>query len=53
MNKPLATSLTVMWCVLGLSQETAMAETINFDQEKTGALPTGWKAGVTGRGWPK
>jgi hypothetical protein len=46
----------VLWivaCVLGLSMETTMAETINFDQEKTGALPAGWKSGVTGRGSPK
>src|SRR2546428_666081 len=32
---------------------TAMAETVNFDQDKTGALPAGWKCGVTGRGSPK
>ena len=30
-----------------------MAETINFDQEKPGALPAGWKSGVTGKGSPK
>ena len=30
-----------------------MGETINFDQDETGALPAGWKAGVTGRGSPK
>jgi hypothetical protein len=53
MNKLLAISLAVIWCVLGFVQEAAMAETINFDQEKTGALPAGWKAGVTGRGSPK
>ncbi len=29
-----------------------MSETINFDHDKTGALPAGWKAGVTGRGSP-
>jgi hypothetical protein len=39
--------------VLGLSQKMAMAETINFDQEPIGALPMGWKSGVTGRGSPK
>jgi hypothetical protein len=33
-------------------QEVAMGETISFDQDKTGALPAGWKAGVTGRGTP-
>ena len=27
-----------------------MAETINFDSEKVGELPSGWTAGVTGRG---
>lgn len=47
------TSLVILCCVVGLGQEMAMAETINFDQEKTGALPAGWKAGVTGRGSPK
>jgi len=31
----------------------AMAETINFDQDKAGTLPAGWKPGVTGRGAPK
>ncbi len=30
-----------------------MAAMINFDQENAGALPTGWKAGVTGGGAPK
>src|SRR5262249_26025051 len=39
-------------CLLVACQEVAMAETINFDQEKPGALPAGWKAGVTGRGSP-
>ncbi len=32
---------------------TAMAETINFDNDKPGSLPAGWNAGVTGRGAPK
>ena len=30
-----------------------MAECINFDNDKTGSLPAGWSAGVTGRGSPK
>ena len=30
-----------------------MAETINFDNDKTGSLPAEWRAGVTGRGAPK
>jgi len=47
------TSLLVGSCVLILAQELAMAETVNFDQEKTAALPAGWKAGVTGGGSAK
>jgi hypothetical protein len=39
--------------VLVMCQEIAMGETINFDHDKTGALPAGWQAGVTGRGSPK
>src|SRR3954468_18091017 len=31
----------------------AMADTVNFDNEKAGTLPAGWSAGVTGRGAPK
>jgi hypothetical protein len=41
---------------IGLSILTsggAMAETIHFDGEKPGALPAGWRAGVTGRGAPR
>jgi hypothetical protein len=53
MNKNVAVVLSIVSCVLGFSMETTMAETINFDQEKTGALPSGWKSGVTGRGSPK
>jgi len=30
-----------------------MAENVNFDNDKTGGLPSGWNAGVTGRGSPK
>jgi hypothetical protein len=32
---------------------TAMAESINFDNDKLGGLPAQWSAGVTGRGTPK
>ena len=46
-------SLVIVCCVVGFSREIVMAETINFDQEQVGALPAGWKAGVTGRGSPK
>ncbi len=31
----------------------AHAATITFDQDKPGAAPSGWHAGVTGRGTPK
>src|SRR5436190_5598710 len=31
----------------------AHAETINFDRDEVGKVPTGWTAGVTGRGSPK
>lgn len=30
-----------------------MGETVNFDQDKTGARPVGWQSGVTGQGTPK
>ena len=30
-----------------------MAETIDFDKDTVGALPAGWKSGVTGRGSPR
>jgi hypothetical protein len=39
--------------LLNLLTGAAMAQTINFDNEKTGSLPSGWSAGVTGRGAPK
>jgi hypothetical protein len=32
---------------------TALAENVNFDSDQPGALPTGWIAGVTGRGSPR
>jgi len=41
-----ATALTFL-------QGVAMAETINFDYESAGSLPSGWEAGVTGQGSPK
>lgn len=31
----------------------AMAETVNFDASSLGTLPSGWIAGVTGKGSPK
>ena len=32
---------------------TAVAETISFDKDQAGAVPAGWRTGVTGRGSPK
>src|SRR2546429_3717451 len=32
---------------------TTHAETVSIDRETPGALPAGWRAGVTGRGSPK
>jgi hypothetical protein len=32
---------------------SALADTIDFDQDPTGTVPTGWMCGVTGRGSPK
>jgi len=35
------------------AMNTPLAATISFDQDVPGALPAGWRAGVTGRGSPK
>jgi hypothetical protein len=35
--------------IMGIAMET-YAQTENFDQTRTGALPDGWKTGVTGKG---
>jgi hypothetical protein len=35
-----------------LSSTAALAETSTFDQDRPGAAPAGWTAGVTGRGSP-
>jgi hypothetical protein len=43
----------VICSILALLSGGVMAETINFDNEKTGSLPAQWSAGVTGRGAPK
>src|SRR5207247_9962659 len=32
---------------------TTRAETFSFDRDAPGALPAGWRSGVTGRGSPK
>jgi hypothetical protein len=36
-----------------LISSTAVAQTIGFDSDPAGALPSGWRSGVTGRGSPK
>jgi hypothetical protein len=36
-----------------LATGAAFAETVNFDDAKTGTLPAGWLGGVTGSGTPK
>ena len=40
----------VALCILGMN---AYAATESFDSVRPGALPDGWRAGVTGRGSPK
>ncbi len=42
-----------MFAALIFTTGTAMAETINFDNDKAGTVPAGWSAGVTGRGTPR
>lgn len=36
-----------------LATTAAFAETVNFDKTKPGTLPSGWIAGVTGKGSPQ
>ncbi|HEY9068017.1 MAG TPA: hypothetical protein VIO33_23735 [Burkholderiaceae bacterium] len=36
-----------------LAAGISTAQTVNFDQDSTGASPTGWTCGVTGRGTPR
>jgi len=38
---------------LMMASVPVMADTVNFDQGAVGSLPSGWVAGVTGRGTPK
>lgn len=47
MNKTTIVSLLMM------ASLPVVAETITFDQDAVGSLPSGWMAGVTGRGTPK
>jgi hypothetical protein len=48
-----AATLIAVTCIFGSSQGAAMARTISFDHDRTGALPSDWNAGVTGSGSPK
>jgi hypothetical protein len=52
-NRKRAIRLTAIATAWAFLQGVVMAETINFDHELAGSLPTGWEAGVTGRGSPK
>ena len=38
---------------MGIAAMSAYAETENFDTAAVGAVPAGWKCGVTGRGSPR
>ena len=51
MKKALALILPTLASVIGMT--TTRAETFSFDRDTPGALPAGWRAGVTGRGSPK
>ena len=51
MKKALALILPALASVAIMT--TTHAETVSFDRETPGALPAGWRAGVTGRGSPK
>jgi hypothetical protein len=45
--------LILLIAMTGFAMNTAVAATVSFDQDATGAVPAGWRAGVTGRGTPK
>ena len=51
MRKALALIIPTLASVITMT--TTRAETFSFDRDATGALPAGWRAGVTGRGSPK
>lgn len=46
-------SLLMSSMALNLLARAAFGATINFDKEKVGELPSGWQAGVTGKGIPQ
>jgi hypothetical protein len=43
-------TLAILALVIGLISSSALADTINFDDLKTGAPPPGWTASRTGKG---
>jgi hypothetical protein len=43
-------SVAVVFFCCAVNGGTAMAETINFDADPVGGVPSGWATGVTGRG---
>ena len=45
--------LTIAGLLMGIAAMSAYAETENFDTAAVGAVPAGWKCGVTGRGSPR
>ena len=51
MNKALTLFISTLASVIAMT--STHAETFSFDRDATSALPAGWRAGVTGRGFPK
>jgi len=51
LNSTLASVFTALGAIAAVN--APLAETISFDKDQTGAAPSGWRAGVTGRGSPK
>ncbi len=48
----LRTKCCIRYLAAALCADPALAETIDFDRDATGAPPTGWMCGATGRGSP-
>ena len=44
---------TSIGLVASLVSATALAQTVNFDNDPVGSVPVGWTCGVTGRGNPR
>src|SRR5436305_8514147 len=43
---------TSIGVLASIASATALAQTVNFDSDATGAMPQGWTCGVTGKGTP-